>query len=186
MADGTLSVAAGDGKEGTGGGDIVTLDKYANFELAVDFKLTPGANSGIKYFVDPELNAKAAGSSIGYEYQVLDDERHPDAKKGQNGNRRLGSLYDLLPAAANKKTHPIGEWNTARILVQGTHVEHWLNGEMILAYTRPSPEFQAAFAGSKFNKLEHFPTIKTGHILLQDHGNAVSFRNIKIRVMTGS
>ncbi|HKB91391.1 MAG TPA: DUF1080 domain-containing protein [Opitutaceae bacterium] len=183
IKDGTLSVVDSGGHEGSGGGDIVTLDKYSNFELVVDFKITPGANSGIKYFVDPELNKNAAGSSIGYEYQVLDDERHPDAKLGKNGNRTLGSLYDLLPASKSKKVNPIGEWNTARIVVRGIHVEHWLNGEKILDYTRPSPEFQAAFAESKFKKLEHFPTVKEGYILLQDHGNAVSFRNIKIRVL---
>jgi len=176
--------------ESQAGGDIITRDTYSNFELTVDFKITTNCNSGIKYFVHPDVNpvtssgARAAkGSAIGYEFQILDDERHPDAKLGRNGDRRLGSLYDLLPASTTKKVNPIGEWNTARIIVRGNRVEHWLNGEKILDYDRTSSEFQKAFAQSKFKNIAEFPTWTDGHILLQEHGSIAYFRNIKIRVL---
>ncbi|MFO1487106.1 MAG: DUF1080 domain-containing protein [Verrucomicrobiota bacterium] len=188
MHDGILTVNENKGQESAGGGDIITREKFSNFELKVDFRLTPGANSGIKYFVHPNLDpvtgtgAKASvGSAIGYEFQVLDDMLHPDAKLGHNGNRTLASLYDLLPAATTKKPNPIGEWNTAHIIVRGDHNEHWLNGVKVLEYDRTSPAFKAAFAESKFHNIQEFPTWADGHILLQEHGNEVSFRNVKIR-----
>jgi hypothetical protein len=190
IQDGELTVVAGGNAEAMAGGDIITRERFSNFELKVDFKLSPGCNSGIKYFVHPNLDsitvtgAKASvGSSIGYEYQILDDTRHPDAKKGRNGNRTLGSLYDLLPSAPGKKPNPIGEWNTALIVVRGNHIEHWLNGGKIVECDRTAPEFQDAFAHSKFKNIAEFPTWMNGHILLQEHGSRVSFRNIKIRVL---
>jgi hypothetical protein len=189
IQDGALTVLASGGAESAGGGDIVTRERYSQFELLVDFKITEGANSGIKYFCEPNLDpitgtgAKAAtGSAIGLEYQILDDARHPDAKMGRDGNRTIGSLYDLIPAAATKKVNPIGEWNTARILVQGKHVEHWLNGEKVLEYERGSEAFRALVTKSKYKSIPGFGELPDGHILLQDHGNCVSFRNIKIRV----
>jgi hypothetical protein len=191
IRDGVLTVHENKGEESAGGGDIITREKYSRFELKADFKITPGANSGIKYFVHPNYNpitttgAKASvGSAIGYEYQILDDLLHPDAKLGHNGNRTLGSLYDLLPAATTKKPNPVGEWNSAYIIVRGNHNEHWLNGEKILDYDRSSPEFASAFAHSKFKGIAEFPTWTEGHILLQEHGNEVSFRNVKIRILT--
>ena len=179
--DGVLTVQSSGGKEAAFGGDIVTVKTFGSFELLVDFKLTEGANSGIKYFVMEEL-PRTPGSAKGLEYQLLDDARHPDAKLGINGNRTLASLYDLLPAK-NKTVHPIGEWNHARIIVRGKHVEHWLNGKMVLAYERGGKEFLAHKAVSKFKDLEGFGEAPEGHILLQDHGDKVSFRNIKIRTL---
>jgi hypothetical protein len=179
VRDGMLIVRESGGGEATFGGDIVTIREFSNFELKVDFKLTEGANSGIKYFVT-EQQPKTPGSAIGLEYQLLDDARHPDAKLGINGNRTLASLYDLMPAT-NKKVNPIGEWNHARILVRGRHVEHWLNGVKVLEYERGGKEFLAHKAQSKFKDRPHFGEARKGHILLQDHGNQVFFRNIKIR-----
>jgi hypothetical protein len=179
--DGVLSVVETGGAESRAGGDIVTEETYAAFELKVDFRLTPGANSGIKYYVDTELN-KAEGSAIGLEFQLLDDARHPDARAGRGGNRTLASLYDLIPAAADKKVKPIGEWNEARIVSDGRHVEHWLNGAMVLEYERGSSEFRGLVAGSKYRVWPAFGEKPSGNILLQDHGNRVDFRNVKIRV----
>ncbi len=181
VKDGVLSVQSSGGKEAAFGGDIVTRKTFGSFELVVDFKLTEGANSGIKYFVMEEL-PRTPGSAKGLEYQLLDDARHPDAKLGINGNRTLASLYDLLPAT-NKTVRPIGEWNHARIVVRGTHVEHWLNGKMVLTYERGGKEFLAHKAVSKFKDLKGFGEAPEGHILLQDHGDKVSFRNIKIRTL---
>lgn len=175
----TLKVLKSDGGESTNGGDIVTKKKYKNFELLVDFKITDGANSGIKYFVDTELN-KGEGSSIGCEYQILDDEKHPDAKLGKNGNRKLGSLYDLIPAPENKPFKK-GKFNTAKIVVNGDKVEHWLNGEKIVEYTRGNKEWRDTVAGSKYKDWPKFGELKEGNILLQDHGDEVSFKNIKIK-----
>jgi len=181
---GTISVDASEGKESTNGGDIVTLDLYDNFEFQADFKLTTGANSGIKYFVDPAQPApKDARSAIGLEFQVLDDAVHPDAKLGRDGNRTIGSLYDLIPAASNKKVNPIGEWNTARIISKGKHVEHWLNGKKVLQYERGSDMFKQLVAMSKYKTIPGFGLVDKGRILLQDHGNKVYYKNIKIRVL---
>ena len=186
VKDGVLTVRAARTPLSGGGGSIITRERFTNFELVADFKLTPGANSGIKYFVqsnlDPE-NQTGAGPSVGCEFQLLDDERHPDATQGRDGNRTLGSLYDLIPAAVTKQPKPMGEWNTARILVRGKHVEHWLNGQKVLEYERGSATFRESVAQSKFNHIPSFGEWPTGHILLQEHGDRVHFRNIKIRVL---
>ena len=179
IRDGMLIVLESGGAEAARGGDIVTIDEYGNFELTLDFKLTEGANSGIKYFVT-EAQKKSPGSAIGLEYQLLDDARHPDAKLGINGNRTLASLYDVLPAQ-NKKVNPIGEWNHARIIVAGKHVEHWLNGVRVLEYERGGEVFLAHKAQSKFKDMKDFGEAEKGHILLQEHGNRVYFQNIKVR-----
>ncbi|MFC4213084.1 family 16 glycoside hydrolase [Pedobacter lithocola] len=184
IMDGLLMVEPSGGAESTNGGDIVTIKQYQDFELSVDFKLSKGANSGIKYFVDVK-QAKPANprSALGLEYQLLDDEIHPDAKLGKNGNRKLGSLYDLIPAPANKPVNPVGEWNTAKIIAIGNHVEHWLNGVKLIAYERGSKEFRDLVAGSKYKDIVGFGLIESGSILLQDHGNKVYYRNIKIRAI---
>jgi hypothetical protein len=178
-----LSVKEHGGEEGGNAGDIVTTRKYANFELSLDFRITPGANSGILYFVNLDLPAghEGRGSNIGFEFQILDDALHPDAKKGKNGDRTLASLYDIIPAAANKPVKPIGEWNAARIVVRGTHGEHWLNGVKVVEYDRATPEFRRFVGDSKFHVYPNFGKARDGYIVLQDHGFPVSFRNIKIR-----
>lgn len=178
--EGVLSVNESGGGESNHGGDIVTEKKYSDFELVLDFKLSPGANSGVKYFVIEELN-KGLGSAIGLEYQLLDDAKHPDAAMGVGGNRTLASLYDLIPSEKNAKINPPGQWNTARILVKGAHVEHWLNGTKVVEYERGTQIFRALVQKSKYAQYPDFGEADAGHILLQDHGNAVSFKNIKIR-----
>lgn len=179
IEDGVIKVMPADGGESTNGGDIVTLKEYGDFILSVDFKLTKGANSGIKYFVDTEMN-KGAGSSIGCEFQVLDDDFHPDAKLGVKGNRTLGSLYDLIPAPDTKPVDKYG-WNTAVVKVQGNHVEHWLNGEKLLEYDRNNQMWDALVAYSKYRNWPNFGNAAKGRILLQDHGDEVWYRNVKIK-----
>ncbi len=174
--------------ENKGGGDIVTEKEYKNFVLEVDFLFTPGANSGIKYFIQPNKDGKGF-SNVGCEYQVLDDKLHPDAKLGINGDRTLASLYDLIPAnsqkfdpaQAVKRSNGVNQWERARIEVRGEKVTHYLNGIKIVAYTRGTPEWKALVATSKFKDFKGFGEFATGHILLQDHGNEVHFRNIKIK-----
>lgn len=186
IQNGELKVLKSGGGESSFGGDIITEETFSEFELALEFKLTPGANSGIKYFVDPELN-KGVGSAIGLEYQLLDDKVHPDAQAGVSGNRTLASLYDLIPATnlsvptRGPLFRGIGQWNQARIVVKGPHVEHWLNGYKVVEYERGTPMFRALVAYSKYKIWPKFGEAQAGHILLQDHGDEVSFRSIKIR-----
>lgn len=183
MKDGVLTVLSSGGEESAAGGDIVTTDVYGDFELKVDFKLTEGANSGIKYYVNTDLN-KGPGSSIGLEYQILDDERHPDAKLGNHeGSRTLASLYDLIKADPDKPANPIGEWNTAHIISKDNHVEHWLNGMKVLEYERGSDDFKKLVSESKYVVWPNFGEAPNGPILLQDHGDRVSFKNIKIKTI---
>ena len=181
IKDGILSTLETGGAESAAAGDIVTVDKYSNFELIVDFNYSPNANSGIKYLVNTELN-KGEGSSIGCEYQILDDSQHPDAKEGIGGNRTLAGLYDLIAPLPKRDNGP-GQWNRATIIVNGNHVQHWLNGQKTVEYLRGDDAWRALVAKSKYKVWPNFGEASDGHILLQEHGNAVSFRNIKIKVL---
>lgn len=177
--DGILKVMSSGGAESAFGGDIVTIRKYKNFVLKVDFKITEGANSGVKYFVDPDLNT-GEGSAIGCEFQILDDDNHPDADLGVEGNRKLGALYDLIPAPKDKPFRK-GFFNTAMIVVKDNHVEHWLNDVKIVEYQRNNQMWEALVNFSKYKDWPNFGNAERGHILLQDHGDEVWFKNVKIK-----
>ncbi len=181
ISNGVMAVVGAEGKEATNGGDIITNEQYAAFDLSFEFKLTSGANSGVKYFVT--LAEQSSGSAIGLEYQVLDDTLHPDAKLGRDGNRTLASLYDLMKAEKQKRfLRAIGQWNFARIIVYpNDKVEHYLNGIKVLEYIRGSKEFKDLVASSKYVIWKNFGEAPKGHILLQDHGNTVMYRSIKMR-----
>jgi hypothetical protein len=181
IKDGTLSVLASQGKEADRGGDVITQKEFGAFDLQFEFKLTERANSGVKYFVTEDAEGK--GSALGLEYQILDDERHPDARQGVVGNRTLASLYDLIPSIKVKRgLHAIGEWNNGRVVVYpDNRVEHWLNGYKVVEYERGTPIYDALVARSKYATHKGFGMTAKGHILLQDHGDNVSFRSIKVR-----
>ena len=162
------------------GKDIITKNQYSNFELELEIKLTEGANSGIKYFVVNDFPGYE-GQYLGLEYQLIDDQRHADAKLGNNGNRTMASLYDLIPAAKDKNVNPPGQWNKIKLLVDGNHVEHWLNGQKVLEFDRKSDAFRQLVALSKYKDFQNFGEVQQGHILLQGHSDEVAFRAIRIR-----
>lgn len=181
VRDGTMTILGSAGGEAANVGDIVTREEFSAFDLSFEFKMSTGANSGVKYFVT--LNEDTKGSAIGLEYQVLDDKVHPDAKLGRNGDRTLASLYDLIPSNKPERfIRPIGAWNTGRIIVYpNNHVEHYLNGVKVLEYERGSKEFKDLVAISKFVIWKNFGEAKQGHLLLQDHGFEVNYRSIKLK-----
>ena len=173
VEDGMLTVNPAGGEDTRGALDLITVEAYDNFELTLEWRVAQGGNSGVKYFVLEDRDA-----AIGHEYQIIDDERHPDAKLGPK--RQTSSFYDVL-AASNRPIKAAGEFNLSRIVVRGKTVEHWLNGAKVLQYQLETPELQAAIDQSKFKGIERFGKLQKGHILLQDHGDRVWYRNVKIR-----
>lgn len=173
IEDGFLTLPPNDGKDTRGARDIISKATFDRFELTWDWRVAPGGNSGLKYFVLEDRDA-----AIGHEYQLIDDERHADAKIGPH--RQTAAFYDVLPAA-NRPLKPAGEFNTSRVVVRGQSVEHWLNGQRVLQYELDSPAVRAAVEKSKFKGIERFGKLQNGHILLQDHGDQVWYRNVKIR-----
>ena len=173
VEDGFLMLPADNGRDTHGERDIITKETFGSFELSFEWRIANGGNSGVKYLVLEDQD-----SAIGHEYQIIDDAAHADAKVGPH--RQTAAFYDVLPAA-DRPTKPAGELNTTRIVVRGKHVEHWLNGKRVLQYELDSPAVRAAIAKSKFKDIERFGKPQNAHILLQDHGNQVWFRNIKIR-----
>ncbi len=175
IEDGTLKVAAGGG-----GGDIITKDEYGDFELELEFKFAPGANSGIMYRV---TEAYDWPWMTGPEFQILDDTTHND---GKNTLTAVGSVYALYAASDTKKVNPPGEWNTARIRLQGGKLTHALNGEVVVECRVDGQEWKDKIAASKFKDMPGFGIQPRGHIALQDHGDDVWFRNIRVRSLDGS
>jgi hypothetical protein len=173
VEDGQLTVPPSGGRDTRGARDLITTATFRQFDLTWEWRIATGGNSGLKYFVLEDRDA-----AIGHEYQMIDDERHADAKIGPH--RQTAAFYDVF-AASNRPMKPAGEWNTSRVLVRGNHVEHWLNGQRVLQYELDSPELRAAIEKSKFKGIERFGKPQDGHILIQDHGDRVWFRNIRIR-----
>jgi hypothetical protein len=167
------------------GGDLMTIDAFRDFELAFEWRVTPGANSGLKYNVSEELSLKHAANhaALGFEYQILDDELHPDNKIESH---RAAGLYDIIAPASGKSLRPVGEWNSARIVLRGTHGEHWLNGVKVVEFDLATPRLDSLLARSKYRPIPGFAERRRGHIVLQDHGDEVHFRSIKIRELSGA
>jgi hypothetical protein len=169
IQDGTLHAI---GK--TAGVALVSSKAFSDFELSWEWKIAPSGNNGIKYFV-----TEARPSAPGHEYQMLDDDNHPDGKIGPH--RQTAAFYDVLPPAADKPRKPIGEWNTSKLVVRGNHVEHWLNGRQVLAYELGSPAVTAGIAKSKFAHEPGFGDKITGPIMLTYHNDDCWYRSIKLR-----
>lgn len=179
-----LTVNSSDGAESGNGGDIITVEKFGDFELHWEWKLlTKGGNSGIKYYVE-ERKLENMNSGIGPEYQILDDLNHEWMLNGQMtpcDYHTLGSLYEIYPASCDKEPKPLGEWNSSKIISIDGLVEHWLNGKLILSYNRFSEDFKQKISESKFREYANFGQIPEGHILIQDHGSVVHYRNILVK-----
>ncbi|HJU69838.1 MAG TPA: DUF1080 domain-containing protein [Gemmatimonadaceae bacterium] len=167
------------------GGDLMTIASFEDFELAFEWRVTPGANSGVKYNVSEELSLKHASNhaALGFEYQVLDDVLHPDNKIASH---RAGALYDVMEPSTAKRLRPVGEWNSARIVLRGNHGEHWLNGVKVVEFDLGTPRLDSLLDKSKYKPIPAFAERRRGHIVLQDHGDEVHFRSIKVRDLTAA
>jgi len=174
VENGWLKHVKTSGQDSRGGGDIISIDTFGDFDLRFEWKISVGGNSGVKYLVTENRDGP-----IAHEYQVIDDAKHPDALIGPH--RATAALYDVIPAPANKPLKPAGNINSGRIVVNGNHVEHWLNGVKVIEYELGSAALKAGKAKSKFKDVPGWEDKVNGHILLQDHGDEVYFRNIKIR-----
>ena len=185
VEDGCLKNPKGTGRPETGGGEILTAEQFTDFDFRFDWRIAPGGNSGVIYFVKERLghpgprmfNGDDGTGPVGHEYQLLDDQRHPDA---QTASHRAGALYALIEPNAAKHLRPVGQFNESRILVQGKHVEHWLNGSRILEYELESAALMQLIAESKYKSLPGFGTKFKTAIQIQDHGDEIWFRNLKI------
>ena len=162
------------------GGDLMTIATFDNYEFSFEWRISSGGNSGVKYNVSEEMSTRGGPShaALGFEYQVLDDDRHPD---GADPDHRSAALYDLIPAGDNKQVRPIGEYNQSRIVFDGNHGEHWLNGAKVVEFDLGTPEMDSTLAASKYANIDGFGDRRKGHIVLQDHSDAVWYRNLKIR-----
>jgi hypothetical protein len=165
------------------GGDLMTIRTFHDFELSFEWRVAPGANSGVKYNVSEEFSLKHASNhaALGFEYQVLDDSLSEDNKLASH---RAGALYDLIAPDSKKHLKPVGEWNASRIVFRGNHGEHWLNGEKIVDFDLGTPRMDSALAASKYHSIAGFADRRDGHIILQDHGDEAFYRTIKIREVT--
>jgi hypothetical protein len=173
VVDGLLTIPGTGEGDTHGQRDLITDATYDQFDLRWEWKIAQGGNSGVKYFV-----LEDQPSAIGHEYQLIDDERHPDAKIGPH--RQTAALYDVF-AAHDRPSKPAGEWNTSEVIVKGKHVQHLLNGKTVLEYDLDSPALNAAIAKSKFKDIARFGKPQSGHILVQDHGDQVWYRKIEIK-----
>jgi hypothetical protein len=186
IEEGALVCPKSNGRPNGSGGDLTTDGKFSDFEFSFEWRISAGGNSGVHYLIDesrpPTKTPLYAGdtgkSPVGFEYQILDDEKHPDAKRGPT--HMAGALYDML--AAEKKTlKTVGEWNEGRIVVRGKHIEQWLNGGKTAECDLDSPAYREAFTKSKYHVVEGFGTKAPTPLALQDHGEEVAFRSLKIR-----
>jgi hypothetical protein len=184
VVDGTIKKLASGVRPG---GDLMTVDSFVDFELSFEWKVSTGANSGVKYNVSEAMSIAQGGagtpggathSALGFEYQVLDDDRHED---GKLPSHRAGALYDLIAPNDRKHLLPVGQWNSSRIVFRGNHGEHWLNGEKIVEFDLGTASMDSLLAASKYKSIPGFGQKRTGHIVLQDHGDEVYYRNIKVR-----
>ena len=178
------------------GGDLMTIDTFGDFELTWEWKVTPGANSGVKYNVSEEMSLAQNGamtptavargaiapnhSALGFEYQMLDDDRHED---GKLPTHRSGALYDMIAPGPAKRLNPVGEWNRSSVIFRGNHGEHWLNGQKIVEFDLGTARMDSLLAASKYRAIPGFADRRKGggHIVLQDHGDEVYFRSVKVR-----
>jgi len=181
IEDGAIKAQITEESGGHSQKDFITAEKYGNFELVFDFMISNKTNSGVKYLVTDDYPGQE-GQYLGLEYQILDNVNFEYPERGEL--RTLASLYDLIPADT-QETVPFGEWSTAKIVVIGNHIEHWLNGKKVVGYNRGSTRFKSLVRESKYKNFKDFGQTKQGHILFQNEGSAIAFRSIKIKPMEG-